>query len=76
MRPDGLYRIVRPGFIAGFELFDGQVVACAPILSNCACCSNDQIALGGPAFYARVGSNSFLAEHEPPAKIIQFPHVS
>jgi hypothetical protein len=34
MRPDGLYRIVRPGFIAGFELFDGQVVACAPILKS------------------------------------------
>jgi hypothetical protein len=34
MRPDGLYRIVRPGFVAGFELFDGQVVAYAPILKS------------------------------------------
>jgi len=32
MRPDGLYRVVRPGFVAGFELFDGRVIACAPIL--------------------------------------------
>jgi hypothetical protein len=33
-RPDGLYRITTPEFTAGFELFDGQVVACAPILKR------------------------------------------
>ena len=31
---DGLYRVVTSNFIAGFELFDGQVVKCAPILRN------------------------------------------
>jgi hypothetical protein len=34
MREDGLYQITTSFFTAGFELFDGQVIACAPILKR------------------------------------------